>query len=248
MELTVLGASGSYPSARSACSGYLLRHQGYSIWMDAGNGTLKELQRHIALTDVNAVLLSHAHPDHCADMYPFFYGLLNSQPAHPIPVITPPGVREKLESLVGGDSIERWRALLGWRELDADQETELGPFRVHAFEAAHSIVNNTLRITAGGRTLCYSGDTGPNPALAGAAQGADLFLCEASWIEAQRGIMGPIHLTAQEAGQAGREAGVGRLMLTHIWPDNDLEVVRRETSSMFEGALSFAVETEAVTV
>src|SRR5687767_4400840 len=72
MELTVLGACGTYPGPGGACSGYLLQHEGFNLWMDAGHGTLSELQKHIPVSEVDAVFLSHAHPDHFVDMYPFF--------------------------------------------------------------------------------------------------------------------------------------------------------------------------------
>lgn len=248
MDLTVLGCSGSYPDERTACSGYLLRQDGYTVYMDAGNGTLHALQKAISYRDVDAVVLSHAHPDHCADMYPFFYALLFAELGRTVPVVTAPGVRAKLEALVGADSIDRFRSLMAWHELSPGDVTELGPFRLEAFDAAHSIVNDTYRITADGRTLCYSGDTGPNPHLARAAAGADLFLCEASWLEEHRGLMAPIHLTAGEAGEAARAAGVGRLILTHIWPENDLARVREEAAATYGGDIELAIETETTTI
>lgn len=246
MELTVLGASGSYPSAHSACSGYLLQDEGYWIWMDAGNGTLKELQRHVALQDVNAIVLSHVHPDHCADLYPFFFGILFAELPQPIPVLTPPGVRETLESLIGAGSIESFRRLLDWQEATPGDRVDLGPFRIEIHEAAHSAVNNTMRIGANGKTLCYSGDTGPTPHLARAAADADVFLCESSWTNEQKGIMDPIHLTAREAGEAAAAAGAGQLVLTHIWPENDLGIIGEQASAVWSGPLSFAVETEGI--
>lgn len=240
MELTVLGASGSYPTAHSACSGYLVTADGYHLWMDAGNGTLSALQRHIDYRDVDAVVLSHAHPDHCADIYPFFFALLFAELGRAIPVLTPSGVRSRLEHLIGEDSRARFRSMLDWQELAPGARYEAGPFVLDTFDAAHSIANNTVRLTADGATLCYSGDTGPNEHLAVAAREADLFLCEASWIESQRGLMEPIHLTAGEAGSAAREAGAKRLMLTHLWADNDRDVVMSEASESFEGDIVLA--------
>src|SRR5581483_215884 len=66
--LTVLGCSGSYPGPAQACSGYLLRCQGTVIWLDAGSGTLANLQRHVGLAEVDAVVLTHEHPDHWSDI------------------------------------------------------------------------------------------------------------------------------------------------------------------------------------
>lgn len=249
MELTVLGCSGSFPTAYSACSGYLLRHDGFTIWMDAGNGTLVELQKHVALHDVDAVVLSHVHPDHCADMYPYFYAHLFPRPERPIPVYSPPGVHDKLELLVGFDSKDLFNGqVLQWREHTPGQTTEIGPFRFEFFDAAHSAPNLTMRIAADRRVLCYSGDTGPNDALADAARDADLFLCEASWLDEHRGLMGPIHLTAGEAGEAGKRAAVDRLVLTHIWPTNDLTTVRAQAEEAFGADVELALDQGSMTI
>lgn len=248
MDLTILGGSGSYPSATAACSGYLVRHDGYNVWMDAGNGTMVSLQQHIGYRDVDAILLSHVHPDHCADMYPYFFAILFAQLARAVPVLTPPGVRARLESLIGEESRQRWRALLDWREISPGTVTEVGPLRLEVYDAAHSAPNNTMRLSADGKVLCFSGDTGPNENLAVAARDADLFLCESSWTNEQKGIMEPIHLTASEAGEAARAAGADRLMLTHIWPENDRGVIREQAGAIFDGPMTFAVETGSVTV
>jgi ribonuclease BN (tRNA processing enzyme) len=240
VELTVLGADGTYPRPRSACSGYLLSHAGFSLWMDAGNGTLSFLQEHIEMNEVDAVFISHAHVDHCADIYPFFYALLNER--RTVPIYTAPRVRDKLERLIGEESKKDFGDLLEWTILEPGDQTEIGPFKVDAFDAAHSTANITVRMQADGKTFCYSGDTGPNPDLARAAQGADLFLCEASWLEKDEGLMPPIHLKAAEAGAAAHEANVGHLMLTHVWPINPLSQVREEASTKFDGMIEFARE------
>ena len=248
MDLTILGSSGSYPTASNPCSGYLVRSNGYNVWMDAGNGTLQQLQRHIAIRDVHAVILSHAHPDHCADIYPFFFAVLHPEPEQPIPIITPPGVRERLSALIGADSTERFASYLRWHELEPGDRTTLGPLDIEAFDAAHSIVNRSYRITADDRVLTYSGDTGPNDHLAEAARDANLFLCEASWSEDDVGLMEPIHLTAAGAGAAARDAGVDRLLLTHMWASNDPDVMTEQAASTFDGSLDLAMRTETVSV
>ncbi|HLW16405.1 MAG TPA: MBL fold metallo-hydrolase [Actinomycetota bacterium] len=240
MELTVLGADGTYPRAHSACSGFLLQHDGFTLWMDAGNGTLSFLQEHLDMVDVDAIFLSHAHVDHCADVYPFFYQTLNTRKK--VPVYAATCVQANMTPLIGDDSKREFGELFEWHPLASGDADEAGPFRFEVFNAAHSIENATVRVSAGGRTLCYSGDTGPNADLSKAARGADLFLCEASWLEKDEGLMAPIHLRATQAGEAAREAGVERLMLTHIWPRNPLDQVREEASSTFDGSIEFARE------
>src|SRR5436190_1050757 len=68
MELRVLGCAGGWPAAGRACSGYLAGDGRTRVWLDAGAGTLAELVRHTALAGVDALWISHLHPDHCADL------------------------------------------------------------------------------------------------------------------------------------------------------------------------------------
>jgi ribonuclease BN (tRNA processing enzyme) len=105
-----------------------------------------------------------------------------------------------------------------------------------------------MRIAAGGRTLTYSGDTAPNPALARAARDADVFLCEATWTDDQRGMMGPVHMSAGETGEAAAAAGCARLVLTHIWPSNDRHVIREQAAERFRGTIDLALETRTMTI
>lgn len=243
MELIVLGANGTYPTPHGACSGYLVRHDGFTMWMDAGNGTLAKLQEHVDPFELGAIYLSHVHPDHCADMYPFFYLRLMDQDRDPLTVFAPPGTRAKLQNLIGEDSIKPFNRLLEWREIGPGAHLEAGPLRIDTFDASHSAPNNTARISAGGKILCFSGDTGPNENLAVAACDADLFLCEASWLEKDDGLMEPIHLRATQAGAVAKEAGAGRLALTHIWPHNDHDEAVSQASQLYDGPIAIAART-----
>ena len=156
MKLTILGGHGTFPVAGGACSGYLLEHDGFRLWMDAGNGTLGKLLEHCEFADVDAVWISHAHADHSVDLYPFFYRLLaREQP--PVPVFAPTGVKEKLASLIGEDSLEAWVRVLDWRAFDPGATTEIGPFALQGFASQHSAPNTIVRVTANGRvTVSYT--------------------------------------------------------------------------------------------
>lgn len=240
MRLTVLGASGTYPGPGEACSGYLVRRDGFALWMDAGNGTLGRLQQHVAIEEVGAVFLSHVHPDHVADLYPFLY----ARAFHPerlaaVPVFAPPGARDHLARLLSEDARERFAEVFAWRDLAPGEAAEAGPFRLRAFESRHSAPNLTLRLEAGDRSLCYSGDTGPNADLPRAAEGVDLFLCESSWQD-RDDAFAPIHLRAREAGDAARAAGAGTLVLTHVWPRHDPALSRSEAAERYDGRIGLA--------
>lgn len=237
----MLGACGTYPVPGGACSGYLLTHEGFSIWVDAGNGTLARLQEHLPVEQVDAVFLSHTHPDHCVDLYPFFYALsFRPSRERTVPVYGPHHARETLGRLLSDHSWEEFGRVLTWKGLSAGDAAEIGPFRVRIFDSVHSSENLTLRAEAGGGVFCYSGDTGPNVWLAEAARGADLFLCEASWQDHDTIMDEPIHLRAREAGAVAGQAGARHLVLTHIWPSNDTQVSRAQAAEAFGGDIELA--------
>jgi len=243
MELTVLGASGTYPRPGGACSGYLVRHDGFTLWMDAGHGTLSTLQTILPVTQVDAVFLSHAHPDHFVDIYPFFYSLFAhpDRPNQQVPIYGPKMVQERMCRLLSRrDGKGDFDSLLPWKTFEWGDVVEAGPLRMTAFEAAHSCTDVMLRIEVEGRVLAYTGDTGPHPALAKGAADADLFLCEASWLEDEHSIPEPIHLRAGEAGEIATRADARKLVLTHIWPHNDLNLVQEQAAGTYAGPLELA--------
>ncbi len=68
MKVTVVGFWGGFPEAGEATSGYLFEHDGFRLLVDCGSGVLAQLQKYIAPSDIDAVLLSHYHHDHVADI------------------------------------------------------------------------------------------------------------------------------------------------------------------------------------
>lgn len=242
MRLDVLGSNGTYPERGGACSGYLLRHDGFSLWMDAGTGTLARLQEHVDIDQVDGLFLSHTHADHLVDLYTFFYGLWfhPGKPRH-VPLIVPAGAIEYIGRLLSEDMKQSFGDVFDIHELDAGDVTEVGPLRLEFFDSVHSAKNLSLRVEAGNRVFCYSGDTGPNEHLARAAKDADLFLCEASWQRDTEVDIDPIHCRAHEAGEAANAAGAGRLLLTHVWPGLDRARSAEEAAVAFGGEVDVAL-------
>ena len=113
MELTVLGSSGTWPNADTATSGYLVQHDGFNLWMDAGTGTLANLQQHIDIPDLDAIVISHEHPDHFVDLYPAFYAWHYGELGEPgLPVFVPTDFSQRLADLVSIDSQVAMRTLV----------------------------------------------------------------------------------------------------------------------------------------
>lgn len=240
MDLTVVGCSGSFPSPDSPCSSYLVEADGFRVVMDLGNGALGALQKYCGLYDVDAVLLSHLHADHCIDMCAYWVARnyrIGGCP-DPLPVYGPQGTAERLARAYDMDEQPGMKEVFDFRTLTPGS-FELGPLKVTAAPVAHPVEAYALRVEHAGRALVYSGDTGPCGELSGLARGADLFLCEASFTEGKEEIP-DVHLNGREAGEIAAAAGVGRLVLTHIPPWTDTERNLADARAVFDGPVEAA--------
>ncbi|RZQ59330.1 MBL fold metallo-hydrolase [Amycolatopsis suaedae] len=236
MRLTILGCSGSVPGPNSPASGYLIEADGFVLGLEFGNGVLAALQAERDPFDLDALLLSHLHPDHCADVT----ALTVLRRYHPAPPYDRRPVRLPLYAPVDAP----WRLANAYAPNPAERETtdlsdtydfatlttgslRIGPFTVTAAEVAHPTEAFGLRIEHGGSILAYSGDTGPCATLDDLARDADVLLCEASWTDAAD-RPADVHLSGVQAGELARRAGAKRLLLTHIAPWTDRAAILAE--------------------
>ena len=241
MRLTIVGCSGSYPGPESAASCYLLEadHDGrtWRILLDLGNGALGQLHRYADPLGIDAVFVSHLHADHCLDLCGY-YVMRKYHPTGPqprIPVWGPPGTAERMARAYDLPADPGMTEEFDFLEHGAP--VELGPFPVEAREVVHPVTAFALQVTADGRSLVYSGDTGPCPALDDIAAGADLFLAEASF---RTGDDNPpdLHLTGADCGRTASQAGVERLVLTHVPPWHDAADAEAEARAEWSGRVA----------
>ena len=250
MKLTIIGCAGSFANVESAASSYLIEHDGFALLLDLGNGALGALARYMDVAEVDAVALSHAHLDHCADVG----GLYVTRRYDPrgiadrIPILGPPGVAARMDEIYGltHDDASTMRSVFDFVEYDGTTHT-VGPFTIDSIPVVHCIPAFALRVSAGGRTLVYSGDTGLCQALIDASIGADVALYEASYVESADNPV-DMHLTGAEGGRAATEAGVERLILTHLVAWNDDDEVLADARSTYGGDLMKAVSGLSITV
>lgn len=246
MRLTIVGCSGSYPGPESPASCYLLEAEEagrtWRILLDLGNGALGQLHRHTDPLGIDAVFLSHLHADHCLDLCGYYvmrkYHPTGAQPQ--IPVWGPAGTAERMArayDLPVDPGMTEEFAFHAYG--DGGGVVELGPFRVEARRVVHPVAAYALRVTAGGRTLVYSGDTGPCPELDEVAVGADLLLAEASF---RSGDDNPpeLHMTGADCGRTASHAGAGRLVLTHVPPWHDPADAEAEARAEWSGPVELA--------
>ncbi|MBY8887967.1 MBL fold metallo-hydrolase [Streptomyces sp. PTM05] len=242
MKLTVVGCSGSFPSADSACSSYLVEADGFRLLLDMGNGALGELQRHCGLYDLDAVVLSHLHADHCIDMCGYFvarYYRHDGGVPEPLPVYGPEGTEARLATAYGDVPDDKCMSeVFDFRTLTPGS-FRVGPFTLRAERVRHPVEAYGFRVEHGGRTLTYSGDTGPCDPLIELADGADLFLCEASFTHGKEDVP-DLHLTGRDAGEYAARAGAARLVLTHIPPWTDPKTNLTDARTAYPGPVELA--------
>lgn len=227
MRLTVLGSSGGFPGPDNPCSGFYLEHGETRLWIDAGNGTFANLQRLVDYTKVTALVLSHVHADHCADVYTLYVAIRYAVGGgFRLPLYCPPGTRETLApQLLEGGWDELGKAF-DFNEIDDGKTVRIGEASLSFLRTDHPAHTLAIRVETEAGVLTYSADTGPKADLAGFARGSDLLLCEATYQEGKMG--GPVHLSARQAGETAVQGGVRELILTHVWPPFDPEVSLRE--------------------
>lgn len=230
MKVTIVGCSGSYPGPDSPASCYLLEADGFRMLLDLGSGSLGALQRHIGLYDVDAICLSHLHADHCLDMCGYHvartYGPAAPYPT--VPVYAPADAPARLAAAYGMPDEPGMETAFDFVALQPGS-FEIGPFTLTAGLVNHPVEAYGFRVAGGGKAVAYSGDTGECDELVRLAKGADLLLCEASFVE-QPGLPAGLHMTGRQAAEHAAKADVGRLVLTHLVPWNDTATVLDQAS------------------
>jgi len=246
VRLTVLGSAASYAGAGEACSGHLVESAGARVLIDVGNGVLANLVRVLDPLHLDAVFVTHAHPDHFLDVYAL-QSLLRYAPQGPapaLPLYLPSGLFDRILRLHVTHGADDMRAAFRVHDLVVDEPLSVGDLKITPKRSAHLPDSFGLVIESGGVRLAYTSDTCRGAEAEAIAADADTLLAEATLPEAYAG-KAP-HMTAREAGELAASAGASRLILTHIWPTNDRAQMAREAKAAFNGEVLLAEEMLAV--
>jgi ribonuclease BN (tRNA processing enzyme) len=228
LRLTVLGCSTAAPHTDSPAAGFLVEWGSTALMLDAGQGTIRRLQRVLDPHHLTAIVIGHMHADHYLDLvglrYLFAWGEATPDP---LPVHLPPGGRARIDQLAGAIS-ERpgfFDAAFELDEYDPDVPIHVGPLIVTFIRSQHYVPACGVVVEApNGARLAYTGDTGPTDEVDEAVRGADLLLVEAalrltSHDDPRRG-----HLTPEEAIELAVRADVREALLVHYQPARRAEI------------------------
>jgi len=186
---------------------------------------MANLQRHVDLADIDAVVLTHSHPDHWSDIEGFYVACRYVTERSGVPVYAPAGLRDLLRT---GPTSE---PTLHWQDIADGSRLTLGPMQLTFSRTDHPPETLAVRVDADGRSLGYSADSGPGWSLEALGPGLHLGLCEATYLRDREGSSP--HMSARQAGATARAAGVERLLLTHLWPTVHVGAARAEAAHAF---------------
>lgn len=253
MKLTVIGCSGSMPSPTSAASCYLVEAGGTKVLLDLGSGAFGPLQSYLDPASLDAVVFSHLHPDHCADLSALDVWLRYGPgaPSGPIPLVGPEQLRTRIQEIAQLCEVTMAEAFT-ISTLTAGEPIQIGALTITPHPALHPVPAFSFTVVGpsdthdGEARLAYTGDTDLCEGVATAAAGADLLLAESAFSreDEPRGI----HLTGERAGELAHGSGANSLILTHLQPWADAEVITVGARSRYDGPITLATPGLTVTI
>jgi ribonuclease BN (tRNA processing enzyme) len=238
LRLTVLGSSGSWPAPGRATSGYVVENQDTRIVVDLGFGTMERLADPLA---VDAVVVSHRHPDHCIDVLALYhlwgYG---DAPRTGVPLIGPRSVIDALAAFLGAGPDHRlWSVFAPDAVVHGDTRT-VGGMTLDFVGVDHSVETVGTRVESDGRSVFYGADTGSGGNWWETVRPPTVAVLESTWQGSGPGGDYTKHLTATEAGRIGAAMTAERLVVTHLTPGLDPLRSIAEAKTTFPGTVSHA--------
>jgi len=236
MKITVIGPWGGYPKANEASAGYLLEHEDFRVLVDCGSGVLSKLQTIVQPEMLNALVISHYHSDHIADIgvlqhARLIQGFLGKE-MDCLPIYAHPFNQQEFSKLTYKNITKG----ISYQENDV---LEIGPFTLRFIRTKHPVECFAMRFEAEGTAVVYTADTAFIEELIPFSNHADLLLCECNFYGHQDGA-GAGHMTSRHAGKLAKEANVKQLVLTHLPHYGKLEQLQEEAAEIYSGPIQLA--------
>jgi len=235
MKITVLGNYGPFPAAGGACSGYLLQEEGdgrkYNILIDCGNGVLSNLQKIIKIEDIDAIVLSHLHYDHMADMFVLQYAVdLKNKRENMNKVMTVYAPSEPLAVFEMLDVAN----IFDLRPITEDLVLRFGDLTLTFAGMKHPFKSFAVSMENKGKRFVYSGDTSWCDNILEFSKNSDILMLDSGLLSRDKKSENVAHLTAEECGIIAEKAGARLLLLTHLWPGYKPEELLSEAKQKFD--------------
>lgn len=231
LTFKVLGCSGTYAAAGEACSGYLLRSLTTTIWVDCGPGTLANLQKEVKLTDLDAIIVSHHHPDHCAELPVAYNAAKYYLDIERIPVLAPRDVQRVTEAFQSfGDTSD----LFEWKIVSDGDTAQVGDISVRFSQTDHPVETLAMRFDCGDKSVVFTSDTGSNWSLSKLGRDPGLVVGEGTFLHAEA-IPEVSHVSCVWLAEQANQVGAKQLVVTHVPPGSDPAEHLAEAAAVFEG-------------
>jgi ribonuclease BN (tRNA processing enzyme) len=236
MKWTVVGFWGGHPEIGEATSAYLLEENGFRLLVDCGSGVLAQLPKYVDIYALDAVIISHYHHDHIADIGPLQYarhvGKYIGKPTGVLPIYAHQLEPEKFASLTYEDATMAVPYTIG-------ETLTVGPFQVEFLKTVHPAPCAAMRFSNGSHSIVFTADTSFIPELIPFSKDADLLVSECSLYKEYDGsTMG--HMNTLDVGRLALEANVNECLLTHLPHYGEHANLINETSTVYKGKLSLA--------
>jgi ribonuclease BN (tRNA processing enzyme) len=244
MKLTVIGCWGGFPNKNEASSGYLLEHDGFNLLIDCGSGVLSKLQNFIQPEQLDAVVLSHYHPDHNADIGVLYHarlikGFLGTKPPA-LPIYGHKLDQQEFAKLT-------YKKITTGIAYEPNETLNIGPFKITFIQTVHPVPCFAMKIEADNKVLFYTADTAYKEEFISLGTKADLLLCECNFYANQSG-KGAGHMNSFDAGTLAASANVKQLVLTHLPHYGERSQLVEEAKQKYGGPIQLAKEGLSITL
>jgi|SRR5690625_178655 len=235
MKVTVVGHWGGYPREGEATSCYLVEKDGFTLVIDMGSGALSQLQMYKHVLDIDAVIISHYHHDHMADIGVLQYARFVHAYLEDMNKILPIyGHQEDAESFY-----HLTHDFTKGIAYDPDEVLKVGPFMITFLKTNHPVPCYGMRITDGTNIFVYTADTAFQKEWFEFAKDADMLLTDCNFYAYQDGSEAG-HMTSVEGAMIAAQANVDELILSHLPQYGDQEQLVIEAQQYFQGKIHLA--------
>lgn len=228
MRFISFGCSGAYPTFKGACSSYFVQTDNSNILFDIGSGSLSNMVGFIDPCDLDAIFISHWHADHCSDLFTLSYFYQYNMEK---------GKKIKLYTLDCEESLFYKEACkLPFFEIINISEGSsivIKDTTIKVYKAVHPIRAVMFKIENNGKTLLYTGDTNLYDGIVENISGSDAIISTAFFLHEQWNQNKP-QLSAYLAAKIAKEAGVGKLYITHLNPKTSKKLLFDEAFKEFK--------------